>query len=314
MWVEREPKGERKMFGGQRRVVIAIVTGILGLGLLGGAAFATFAPAPADTFSLVPSIEGASTTSAAPKPGDNGLKAILDALVAKGVITQAQEDAILAAAKDAHGDKSRDDLLRRVFGNLFDQSATYLGLKPSELKTKLPGTSLAAIANATAGKSRDGLVAYLVKATDDAIAKAVVDGKATKEQGDKATAAVPDHIAKFVDHTYPTPKPRTIVPKVQAFVGDAIGAARTYLGLTPTDLITQLHAGKSLGEIANATAGKSRDGLIAALVTQANAKIDKAQQDGKVTAAQATELKVGVTSAVTQLVDRKGPVKAASGR
>src|SRR5258706_7931809 len=186
------------MFGGQRKVVIAIVTGILGMGLLGGAAFAALAPAPADTFSLVPDLEGASTTSAAPKPGDNGLKAILDALVTKGVITQAQEDAILAAAKDAHG---RDDLLRRVFGNLFDQSATYLGLKPADLKTKLPGTSLAAIANATAGKSRNGLVANLVKATDDAIAKAVTDGKATKEQGDKATAAVPDHIAKFVDHT-----------------------------------------------------------------------------------------------------------------
>src|SRR5258706_410800 len=195
------------MFGGQRKVVIAIVTGILGMGARAGAARAPLAPAPADTFSLVPDLEGASTTSAAPKPGDNGLKAILDALVTKGVITQAQEDAILAAAKDAHG---RDDLLRRVFGNLFDQSAIYLGLTPADLKTKLPGTSLAAIANATAGKSRDG--------------------------------------------------------------------------------------------------------LIATLATQANAKTEKALQDAKVTAAQATELKAGMTAAVTQLVDRKGPAKTATGR
>ena len=300
------------MFSRQRKVVIAIVTGILGLGLLGGAAFAAFAPAPADTFSLVPGLEGAPTAAAAPKPGDKGFKAILDALVAKGVITQAQEDAILAAAKDAQGDKGRDDLLRRVFASLFDGSATYLGLTPADLKTKLPGTSLAAIANSTANKSRDGLVAYLVKASDDAIAKALADGKVTKDQADKATAAVPDHIAKFVDHTYPQPKPRTITPKVQSFIGDAVSAARTYLGLAPTDLTTQLRAGKSLGEIANATAGKSRDGLITTLSTQANAKIDKAQQDGKVTAAQATELKAGVTAAVTLLVDRKGPVKATS--
>ncbi|HEY3218775.1 MAG TPA: hypothetical protein VGK15_06785 [Candidatus Limnocylindria bacterium] len=300
------------MFRQERRVVIAIVTGILGLGLLGGAAFAAFAPAPADTFSLVPGLEGAPTAAAAPKPGDDRFKAILDALVKKGVISQAQEDAILAAVKDAHGDKDRDDLLRRALGNLFDESATYLGLKPADLKSKLPGTSLAAIANATAGKSRDGLVAYLVKATDDAIAKALADGKVSKEQADKAVAAVPDHIAKFVDHVYAKRDPRPVTPKVGAFIGDAIGAARTYLGITPTDLMTQLRAGKSLGEIANATAGKSRDGLIATLVTQANAKIDKALQDAKVSAAQATELKTGVTAAVTQLVDRKGPVKATS--
>lgn len=302
------------MFG--RRAAIAIVTGILGLGLLGGAAFAAFAPAPADTFSLVPGLEGVPTiTAAAPKPGDNRLKAILDALVTKGVITQAQEDAILAAAT---ADKGRDDLLRRVFSGLFDQSATYLGLKPADLKTKLPGTSLAAIANGTAGKSRDGLVAYLVKTSDDAIAKALADGKITKDQADKATAAVPDHIAKFVDHTYPQPKPRTttprtITPKVQSFIGDALSAARDYLGLAPADLSTQLRAGKSLGEIANGISGKSRDGLVATLVAQANTKIDKAQQDGKVTADQATQLKAGVPAAVALLVDRKGPVKT-SGR
>ena len=301
------------MFG--RRAAIAIVTGILGLGLLGGAAFAAFAPAPADTFSLVPGLDGsrATTTAAAPKPGDNRLKAILDALVTKGVITQAQEDAILAAAT---ADKGRDDLLRRVFAGLFDQSATYLEMKPADLKTKLPGTSLAALANGTTGKSRDGLVAYLVKASDDAVAKALADGKITKDQADKATAAVPDHIAKFVDHIYPQPKPRTITPrtltpKVQSFIGDALGAARDYLG-APADLTTQLRAGKSLGEIANGISGKSRDGLVATLVAQANTKIDKAQQDGKVTADQATQLKAGVPTAVTLLVDRKGPVKATS--
>lgn len=300
------------MFGQKRTVAIAIATAIIGVGLLGGAAFAAFAPSSTDTFSLVPDLSGSAITAAAPKPGNDKLKAILDALVAKGVITQAQEDAILAAMKDAHGDKGRDDLLRRVFAGLFDQSASYLGMKPADLRAKLPGTSLAAIANATAGKSRDGLVAYLTKATDDAIAKALADGKVTKDQADKATAAVPDHVAKFVDHTYAKPTPRVVTPKVQMFIGDAIGATRTYLGLQPADLMTQLRAGKSLGEVANATAGKSRDGLVAAITTQVNANIDKAQQGGKLTADQAAQLKAGVQSAVAQLVDRKGPIKPAS--
>lgn len=298
------------MFG--RKVAIATLTAILGVGSLGGAAFAAFAPSPADTFSLVPDLSGNAATAASPKPPSDKLKAILDALVAKGVITQAQEDSILAALKDAHGDKDRDALLHRVFANLFEQSATYLGTTPAGLKAKLPGTSLAAIANATPNKSRAGLVAYLVKAADDAIAKLLADGKITKDQADKATASVPDHIAKFVDHTYAKPTPRAVTPKVQMFIGDAIGAARTYLGLQPADLMAQLRAGKSLGEIANATANKSRDGLIAAITTQANANIDKAQQGQRLTADQATQLKAGVQSAVTQLVDRKGPIKPAS--
>ena len=41
-------------------------------------------------------------------------------------------------------------------------------------------------------------------------------------------------------------------------------------------------------------------------------KIDKAQQDGKLTADQATQLKTTVGAAVAQLVDRKGAVKASS--
>jgi hypothetical protein len=309
-WVERDPKEATGMFG--RKVAIAIATAILGVGLLGGAAFAAFAPSPVDTSSLVPELSGSAGSAAAPKPGHDKLKAILDALVAKGVITQAQEDSILAAIKDAHGDKDRDALLRRVFASLFEQSATYLGTTPADLKTKLAGTSLAAIANATPGKSRSGLVAYLVKAADDAIAKLLANGKVTKEQADKATASAPDHIAKFVDHTYTKPTPRAVAPKVQMFIGDAIGAARTYLGLQPADLTAQLRAGKSLGEIANATSGKSREGLIAAITTQANANLDKAQQGGTLTADQAAQLRAGLAAAVTQLVDRKGPTKPAS--
>ena len=46
------------------------------------------------------------------------------------------------------------------------------------------------------------------------------------------------------------------------------------------------------------------------MTTSTNAKIDKAQQDGKLTADQATQLKATAGSAVAQLVDRKGPAEA----
>ena len=291
-----------------RKVAAVAVTALLGLGLLGSAAFAAFAPVPTDTFSLVPTLPGAAV---AQTPKADKLKAVLDALVSRGVITQAQEDAILAAAKDAAGNKDRDDLLRQVFAKLFDQSATYLGMTAADLKTKLPGTSLAAIANTTAGKSRDGLVTYLTNAVNDAIAKALADGKVTQAQADKAKAEAPAHIAKFVDNVWPKTKPRPAnpqakTPNVQAFIGDFLNTTRTYLGITQQDLMTQLRSGKSLGDIAGATTGKSRDGLIAALTNSANDKIDQAWKAQRLTADQATALSAKVKDAVTQLVDRKG--------
>ncbi|HKW78136.1 MAG TPA: hypothetical protein VJQ09_03490 [Candidatus Limnocylindria bacterium] len=301
------------MFG--RKTAIGVLTAILGVGLLGGAALAAFAPAPLDTAGVLPSLEGAPatlTTNNADNKADR-LKTILDALVKKGVITQAQEDAILAALKDAAADeRKKDEALRHVFADLFEQSAKYLGLTPADLKAKLPGTSLAAIANGTPGKSRDGLIAALTTAVDDAIAKALADNKITKEQADKAKAEAPAHVTKFVDHVWPKREPRPVVklPTVHAFLGDAIKVATDYLGVKPEDLMKALHDGKSLGDVANATAGKSRDGLIAAITNSVDAKIDQALKDGKVTAEQATKLKDGVKDAVTQLVDRKGNVKA----
>jgi len=315
MWVEDSSAKEATVNRISRKAAVIAVSAMLGVGLLGTAAFAAIAPAPTDTFALVPALPG---TAVAETPRADKLKAILDALVSKGVITQQQEDTIVAALKDAKGDKDRDALLRRIFAGLFEQSATYLGMTPAELKAKLPGTSLAAVANATAGKSRDGLVASLTAAANDAIAKALADNKITQAQADKAKAEVPTHVATFVDHTWPKVQPKTtapgatkgtaprLAPTVQMFVGEATATARDYLGITQKDLVAALRSGKSLGDIANATAGKSRDGLVAAITSAATARIDKAQQDSKLTADQAATLKAGLASAVTQLVDRKG--------
>jgi len=47
---------------------------------------------------------------------------------------------------------------------------------------------------------------------------------------------------------------------------DALQAAADYLGTNAGDLRTQLQAGKTLGQVADATSGKSRDGMIDAIV------------------------------------------------
>ena len=288
-----------------KKLLVAAGAGALTAALLGGAALAAFAPV---TYDPVSEVEAQLGTAAPANSGTDRLKAILDALAAKGVITAAQVDAIVAAVRDAET-KGNGGEVRRILAGLFEASAKYLGFTLADLKTKLPGTSLGAIADKTAGKSRAGLVADLQNTVNAAIDSALAANKITKDQSDKAKADAPGQIAKFVDHVYEqrTPKTTTRALKVTEFVGDVFGAARDYLGIAQADLTKALREGKSLGDIANATAGKSKDGLIAQLTTAANAKIDKATTDGKITADQATALKSQVGAAVTMLVDRKGP-------
>src|SRR2546427_258997 len=73
------------------------------------------------------------------------------------------------------------------------------------------------------------------------------------------------------------------------------------------DLRTKLQGGQTLAQIANATSGKSRDGLVKALVDDATAKIDAAQKAGTITADQATQLKANLQQRTTNLVDHAGP-------
>ncbi|MEO8633404.1 MAG: hypothetical protein ABI466_08580 [Chloroflexota bacterium] len=289
-----------------KKVLLAAGAGALTAALLGGASLAAFAPVDHDP---VNAVEAELGLTAPANSGTDKLKAILDALAAKGVITVGQVDAIVAALRDA-APKRDAGVVKRVFAGLLEESAKYLGLTTADLRAKLPGTSLGAIANSTSGKTRAGLVADLQATVNTAIDKALAANTITREQSDKAKAEAPGQVAKFVDNVYEqrrAPKTSARMPKVAEFVGDIFSGGREYLGLSQADLAKALREGKSLGEIAATTAGKSKDGLVAQLTATANTKIDKAKTDGKVTAEQAAALKAQVGAAVTALVDRKGP-------
>lgn len=298
-----------------RKVALAAGVGILTAALLGGAALAAFAPVTDD----LPSVLDGETAAAAPaNSGTDKLKTILDGLVAKGLITVGQADAILAAVKAA--EPVRDSgTVKRIFASLLEESAKYLGLGVGDLKGKLPGTSLNAIAETTAGKSQAGLTVTLQNAVNAAIDKALAEAKLTQEQADKAKADASAQIKRFVEQTHPQarapktktttrdlPKANTRAMKIGEFVGDVYSAGRTYLGLSQDDLLRALREGKTLGEIATSV-GKNKAELVATITAAANTKIDKAATDGKLTAEQATALKMRVGPAVTALVDAKVP-------
>jgi urease accessory protein UreF len=85
-------------------------------------------------------------------------------------------------------------------------------------------------------------------------------------------------------------------------VTNGIAAAAAYIGTTEADLRTKVQAGQAQAQIATA-AGKTRDGLIAAMVADVNAKIDAAVAAGTITAAQEAEKKTALTAHVTAEVD-----------
>lgn len=295
-----------------KKVALAAGVGTLTAVLLGGAALAAFAPVTEN----VPSVlEDEMGTAAPADSGTDKLKSILDGMVAKGLITVGQADAILAAVKAA--EPVRDNgAVKRIFANLLEETAKYLGLTVGELKAKLPGTTLNAIAETTAGKTQAGLAATLQNAVNAAIDKALAEAKLTKEQSDKARAGAPAQIKRFVEQTHPQarapkatrelPKANTRAMKVTEFIGDIYSAGRTYLGLSQVDLLKALREGKTLGEVATSV-GKNKADLVATITATATTKIDKAATDGKLTAEQATALKAQVGPAVTALVDAKLP-------
>lgn len=162
-------------------------------------------------------------------------------------------------------------------------AATYIGVTEDALRTELgTGKSLADVAVAH-GKTRDGLIAAL-------------------------TQAAQTEITTLVDKQNPFPQGGPGGPgRGFRIEGAPLAAAATYLGTTEADLRTKLQGGQTLAQVAAATAGKSRDGLIAALVADENAKIDAAQTAGRITADQATQMKANTTVRVTALVDGTAP-------
>ncbi len=85
--------------------------------------------------------------------------------------------------------------------------------------------------------------------------------------------------------------------------GDDLAAAASYLGISTSDLITQLRSGKTPAQVADATSGKSAAGLIAALVAHEKQELADAVSAGKLTQAQADAISANLQQRITDLVN-----------
>jgi DNA-binding phage protein len=206
----------------------------------------------------------------------SGVTLLLTGGVAAAALTPVTADAVIAQLPGGVAIFAANS----PFGshNVLATAATYIGVTEADLRTELQtGKTLAEIAVAH-GKTRDGLIAALSAAATAQITTAV----------DQPGTTFADKVGRGG-------------PGGMRITND-IAAAAAYIGTTEADLRTKLQAGQTLTQIATA-AGKTRDGLIAAMVADGNAKIDAALAAGTITAAQATERKAALAAHVTAKVD-----------
>jgi polyhydroxyalkanoate synthesis regulator phasin len=151
---------------------------------------------------------------------------------------------------------------------------------------------------------------------------AVAAGELTQEQGDAMKTAIDSGQAPLVgvgpglgfrhgfggggpgDHDGFRGGPRG------AFGG--LDAAATYLGLTQDQLHTELENGKSLADVAKAQ-GKTVDGLVSAMVSASQSRLDAAVKAGTLTQSQADQIAADLKQRITAMVNGTLPSMPGSG-
>ncbi len=176
--------------------------------------------------------------------------------------------------------------------------ASYLGLSGAQLTSELrSGKTLAQIAQATSGKTAQGLSAALLAAKQARLAKAGarlqqrVSAEVNRPGGPGGGQAGASRSGSRLQAMFASPK--------------HVGAvAASYIGVAPAQLQSRLSAGKTLAQVADATAGKSRAGLIAALVASRHARLETAVAAGRLSHAKAAKRGATLQARASALVQR----------
>ncbi|MFL5921455.1 MAG: hypothetical protein ACJ75Q_05715 [Gaiellaceae bacterium] len=166
--------------------------------------------------------------------------------------------------------------------------------------TQSPSAESKAVINdaaKTLGIAPSKLSAALKKAFEDRIDAAVAAGRLTEQQGDELKQ-------RIESGDFPLFGPPAFGPGFGAphpfFHG--LDAAATYLGLTEAQLESRINNGKTLAQIAEAE-GKSVDGLKAAMLKDARAKLDEAVKAGRLSKAEEQQVLKDLGQRIEDLVN-----------
>lgn len=145
------------------------------------------------------------------------------------------------------------------------------------------------------GIGREELDSAIQQSAEQAIDEAVANGQLTEEQG----AALKERIAQgHLPLVFA--KPHRFGPWPVACV--ALDTVADTLGMSVADLRAELQSGKTLSEII-AEHGKTVDDVVNALVAEAQAKLEQAVADGRLTQEEADEILSTLPDRLRQMIE-----------
>jgi polyhydroxyalkanoate synthesis regulator phasin len=146
----------------------------------------------------------------------------------------------------------------------------------------------------------------LKKALENQVDAAVKDGRLTKDEGDALKKRIESGDSPLLFAPLGG-RPDFGPGHFGHAMGIELDAAATYLGMTESDLRTQLESGKSLAQIAK-DKGKSVDGLVQALYDAAKKQLDDLVSAGKLTKDEETNILSDLKQRLTDHVNDTHPV------
>jgi len=188
--------------------------------------------------------------------------------------------------------------------DLLTPAASYLGISASDLASDLKsGKTLAQEATAK-GKTPSGLIDALVTAETKVLDAEKAAGWLTDAQETNVLANLKDAITDLVNNGpgVPPSGPRN----------GLLQTAATYLGISVSDLQSDLQSGKTLAQEATAKS-KTADGLVQALLAPLKSELDKRVTAGDVTSAQETAILNRETTRLNNLVNNTKPAATQAG-
>jgi hypothetical protein len=177
-------------------------------------------------------------------------------------------------------------------------ASQFLGISVSTLASDLNGGKTLAQEATAKGKTAADLISAIVAAQKTNLDNEKAAGWITADQETAILAQYTDAVTELVNNGPPVPR--------AGQAGGLLQTAATFLGVSASDLKSDLQSGKSLADVAKAQ-GKSVDDLVTALLAPAKKNLDQAVTDGKITQAQETAILGKMTTGLTNLVNNTKP-------
>ena len=192
-----------------------------------------------------------------------------------------------------------------AYADVLTPAADYLGVPLSTLQSDLKGGKTLAEEATAKNKTASGLIDAIVKAETKVLDAQNAAGWITDAQQTALLDNFKNEVTELVNNG-------PGVPPVGLKVNGPLQTAADYLGISVSDLVADLKAGKTLAEEATAK-GKTVDGLVQAMLAPLKTKLDKSVAAGDITAAQETTVLNLATTALTNLVNNTTPDKLQAG-